>query len=328
MNPKGKVLSKVHYDQIDALKGIAIFLVVLGHSIIFYPIDLHQNSICDFIFRWISSVHMPLFFMVSGFCFSYKEKYKTFIWKKMKRIMLPYFIFNLLDMVPRYLFTNLVNRPSGITESIKKIIFNGGEYWFLYTLFIIFLIYPFLYKWIKNNITASIVTLTIVAIFHFLCPSIELFLLSRVIFYLFYFMIGSTLKETLGKKIFDVKLDKFKTIAIIVSLWVVWIILIKWDNVYLSIPIALIGIFIFYICMQYNVIVKIFNRFGKYSLQLYLLNGFLLVISRTIIVSILGVTNPFLIILFNMFVDFYISYIFIKYICEKIKIAKHLMGML
>ena len=32
-------------DYIDALKGIAIFLVVLGHSIIVFPINLHENQI-------------------------------------------------------------------------------------------------------------------------------------------------------------------------------------------------------------------------------------------------------------------------------------------
>ena len=74
-------------------------------------------------------------------------------------------------------------------------------------------------------------------------------------------------------------------------------------------------------------VVGIFQRFGRYSLQIYLFNGFLLVISRTVIVSVLEVSNPFIIIAFNMLVDFFLSYIVIKYICERIKPAKILMGM-
>ena len=67
-------MEKKLYEQIDAMKGVAIFLVVLGHSIIMYPIDiLHNSEVWYGLFRWLSSVHMPLFFMISGYCFSYKK---------------------------------------------------------------------------------------------------------------------------------------------------------------------------------------------------------------------------------------------------------------
>ena len=89
MNTKETTSTKsILFEQIDALKGIAIFLVVLGHGIIFYPVDLHQNVVCESIFRWLSSVHMPLFFLISGFCFSFKGNYKSFIWKKIKTVAL------------------------------------------------------------------------------------------------------------------------------------------------------------------------------------------------------------------------------------------------
>jgi hypothetical protein len=60
-------------------------------------------------------------------------------------------------------------------------------------------------------------------------------------------------------------------------------------------------------------------------LQLYLLNGFLLVISRTIICRI--VLDPLIIISFNMLVDFGLSYLVIKYICNRFAIIRILMGM-
>lgn len=258
---------KGHYSQIDALKGIAIFLVVLGHSIILYPVDLHQNGICEFIFRWLSSVHMPLFFVISGFCFSYQGGYRKYIWKKVKRLLVPYLVFNALDVVPRYLFPSLVNRPRGIGESVQKIIFDGGEYWFLYVLFIIFLIYPLIDKLAANSMLFA------------------------------------------------------------AALPALWLVLLKLGMPWLNIPMALLGVLVFYLCAQYGMVVGIFQRFGRYSLQIYLFNGFLLVISRTVIVSVLEVSNPFIIIAFNMLVDFFLSYIVIKYICERIKPAKILMGM-
>lgn len=319
---------KPHYNQIDALKGVAIFLVVLGHSIILYPINLHNNNICDYIFRWLSSVHMPLFFTISGFCFSYRGKYKPYIIKKVKRLIIPYIIFNFIDIVPRYLLPNLVNRPRGIGESVKQIIFHGGEYWFLYTLFIIFTIYPLIYGFIKNNVYKGIAALVIILTLHYALPPISIFKISTVIYYLFFFTIGVIIKSFIGTDIFQIKFNKLRASIIVVFSLLIWCFLIQLDVSHLNILTAVVGILTLFICMQYSSLICLFKRFGKYSLQLYLLNGFLLTISRTIIVSILGVTNPLGIITFNMLIDFGLSYIIIKYICDKIKVVKICMGML
>lgn len=47
-------------DSLDILKGIGIILVVVGHMI--------GNQL--YIRPWIYAFHMPLFFMVSGYCFN------------------------------------------------------------------------------------------------------------------------------------------------------------------------------------------------------------------------------------------------------------------
>ena len=60
---KAEQEAKVSYPQIDALKGMAIFLVILGHAIIYYPVDLHENPACAALFNWLSAVHMPLFLL-------------------------------------------------------------------------------------------------------------------------------------------------------------------------------------------------------------------------------------------------------------------------
>lgn len=316
-----------HYVQIDALKGIAIFLVVLGHSIIEYPIDLHQNAVCNFIFRWLSGVHMPLFFLISGFCFSYRGEYKPFIFKKIKRILIPYLAFNLIDMFPRFLFPDLVNRSRGIGDSIQRILLEGGEYWFLYVLFLIFLIYPLLDRWIADNQYLSLGMLPLLLVLNFACRGISVFLVDRVFYYLFYFTIGIILKKTFGKALFDKKINKGKTAAAIALLAAVWLVLIALRKAYLDIPEALIGILTFYLFVQFTSVTRLFARFGEYSLQLYLLNGFLLVMSRTAAVLVFKITDPFVIVAFNMLVDFFLSYIIIKYLCGRIKAARVLMGM-
>lgn len=328
MNTKETTSTKsILFEQIDALKGIAIFLVVLGHGIIFYPVDLHQNVVCESIFRWLSSVHMPLFFLISGFCFSFKGNYKSFIWKKIKRLLIPHFVFNAIDVVPRALLSSFVNRPRSIGESLQKIVFNGGEYWFLYVLFLIFLFYPLVDKLINNRLYNYLSALGIVFILSLYVSSITIFLLNNVFNYLFYFILGAMIKNQWGTKIFDLKLNKIITFLSICALIAVWMLILRSNGAYSGVCAALIGILTFFLCMQFKLPVSFFKRFGKYSLQLYLFNGYLLVISRTIIVSVLGMTNPFIIIAFNMLIDFFFSYMVIKYICEKIKPVKFLMGM-
>lgn len=316
------------YDQIDALKGIAIFLVVLGHSIIVHPINLHDNAICDFIFRWLSSVHMPLFFLVSGFCFSFRDNYKEYLWKKVKRLVVPYIVFSALDILSRLLLPGLVNGTSNIKESLYKVLAYGGEYWFLYTLFLIFLIYPMIYRFVKGHIYKYVMIIAALLALYFFLPPISLLTLKSVIYYLIYFTVGVMLKEFVGNQIFKKNDNKVKVSVLALAVFAVWLGLVKIDAAELRIIAAVAGIVTFYFCIQYEPVVNLFKRFGKYSLQLYLFNGYLLVISRTIAVSVLGITNPVFIITFNMLIDFVLSYLVIKYICDRIKIVKVLIGML
>lgn len=323
---KGAVAKR--YDQIDALKGIAIFLVVLGHSIIVYPINLHENVICDFIFRWLSSVHMPLFFLISGFCFSFRNNYKEYIWKKVKRLVVPYIVFSAIDILSRFLLPGLVNGKSSIEESLYKVLAYGGEYWFLYTLFLIFLIYPLIYRFAKGHIYKYVLVIAGLLGLYFFLPAISLLTLKSVIYYLIYFTFGVMLKEFVGNEIFKKNDNKVKTALLTIVVFAVWLGLIRIDASEVRILAAVAGIVTFYLCIQYEPVVHLFKRFGKYSLQLYLFNGYLLVISRTIAVSVLEITNPVFIIAFNMLIDFVLSYLVIKYICDRIKIVKVLIGML
>lgn len=52
-----------YYSQIDALKGIAIFLVVLGHSIILYPVNLHENIFCEALYQWLWHIQLTIIFV-------------------------------------------------------------------------------------------------------------------------------------------------------------------------------------------------------------------------------------------------------------------------
>lgn len=74
---------------IDILKGVGIFLVVLGHA----------TFVNDKIITYIFSFHMPLFFIVSGLLMGLKHESETatgvFIRKKLRSMVVPYLCFSI-----------------------------------------------------------------------------------------------------------------------------------------------------------------------------------------------------------------------------------------
>lgn len=66
---------------------------------------------------------------------------------------------------------------------------------------------------------------------------------------------------------------------------------------------------------------------GRYSLQIYLFNGFLLVLSRVTVCQALKVAEPWLIVAFNEFVTFVCSYWLTRYIVSRFRSARVLTGL-
>lgn len=191
--------SRSRIQEVDALRGFGIFLVVLGHAIILFPINLHENVYCNAIFNWLTSVHMPLLFMVSGYCYTHRD-YKSHIHKKFQRLVIPYLVFNLADMLPRQLLSQLVRRPRPMWDSVVKFLFYGGEYWFIYTLFIIFVIYPFLYKFMKSDVLKMVMLEVILFMLALSGVGVKIFNISSVIYYMFYFHAGVMLRTIFAGK--------------------------------------------------------------------------------------------------------------------------------
>lgn len=73
-----RFMEKKRIEYLDAIKGFAIFLMVMGHVIAWNYVDYSRICIYDpdqsinvkmggVVWQLIYSFHMPLFFMVSGF---------------------------------------------------------------------------------------------------------------------------------------------------------------------------------------------------------------------------------------------------------------------
>lgn len=79
-------------DFVDATRGLAIMLVVLGHAIQFTNADFDANLA----FRLIYAVHMPLFMFLSGYVTRPPRGLETLhdgrFWRKLRNLLVPYVV--------------------------------------------------------------------------------------------------------------------------------------------------------------------------------------------------------------------------------------------
>lgn len=129
-------MSTTRRSDLDIAKGLALFLVVLGHVV-----TMHHT-----IFRWIYAFHMPAFFFLSGMTF-HPEKYMTvrnYLQKKGRHLILPYFAITLTALAVCVIrpYYHLAIDEYGWRHILKWIFYYGqpqqiyvGQLWFLPALF-------------------------------------------------------------------------------------------------------------------------------------------------------------------------------------------------
>ena len=57
--------------EIDVLKGFGILLVILGHCMPDFPINILEDKFSAELQRFIYTFHMPMFFFCSGFVMNF-----------------------------------------------------------------------------------------------------------------------------------------------------------------------------------------------------------------------------------------------------------------
>lgn len=321
---------KINYKEFDYLKGIAIILVILGHSFSFRGFDLLDKEkyfSCYYIFNTIYSFHMPLFFIIAGFFSNKKYEIESFYTSKIKRLLVPYIFINIVDCIPRHLFSNFVNNNS---NSLTRIIFYSGvATWFIYTLFMMFLIYPFLEKYVfkKDKYYLFLIFLIIANILNFNVLNVNIFTLNKILFYLIYFYSGYILKNYY----IELKENKIFNNVYLIIILVIFFILFGFkysENKLSEIFYPFIG---FFLTLKLSIFLDKYGNFkflvfsGKNSLIFYLLEPFFAVIYRVILVRIIDLKYYYIIIIL-FFVLKFISVYISAFVINKIKILSLLFG--
>lgn len=130
-------------DYLDAVKGFAIILVIIGHI-------YQQNSLT----KWIYSFHMPLFFIVTGMLLKYKNSeelsLRKICRKKIRSLMIPYINLSVLVIILNYIiFATIGESKTNVLYTIT--LFGVGSLWFLPALFIAEILFFISRKYLKNE---------------------------------------------------------------------------------------------------------------------------------------------------------------------------------
>lgn len=318
--------------SLDLGKGLAILFVYLGHSILYHPIQMgSMYPWCNTLSLFILSFNMPMFFIISGYLFSKTRKSTTELYKgKTMRILVPYLFTMLILVCVKLVLPDSMSYNSAAGGGIKSLIMNalcyGGDRWFVYTLFFIFLLLipirdSLKKKWIALAIVA---VLTVVYFLDFL-PTI--FALDKVFYYMVFFIAGYMLDEYYPA----IKSWSLK------YWWVIYLVFALANIVFIGDLVTLKFLFRFILpftgtlavmtmafqlekVIEKSKVAQYIEYCGKYSLQFYLFT-FCYPLIRWGIVSILHVTNPF-VILTSVFVLQLITITIIVEVTRRIKWLK------
>ena len=375
--------TKTRLREIDVLKGVAIAMVLLGHSIIEFPIDLSRVPWCNYLHHLVSAVHMPLFFAISGYCFSF-HNWRDYLGKKCRRILIPYLVFSSLNTVSKVLLPSMVNGAAHL-EKLGYSILTGGGHWFLYTIFLIFLFFPFIRKCFEED-RRGLICLGLIAALQLFSFWPKLFNLDRLVKFSFFFALGYFFKSlgkrkpTAGKCLLDWA-EHPLTALLCLAAWALLTGLRIWleqhsavfaakEAVELAVaacgtkPESAQGVRLFWavwdriiaeghkpllsaealavfaaamagipavvgMTMQFCKLraFRLMETAGQDSLQLYLFNGYLLTVTRWLVVTKLHIYTPAVVICANFFMMFFVSLAIIELIVRRVKLFRTLTGM-
>lgn len=303
-----KLENNTRLYSFDCMKGIAILLMVLGHS-------LPNSNFGSYIHGFIYSFHMPLFFLISGYFYNKRPTIEQ-IKRDFYGLILPYIIFCCLLMLYG-LFTDLFRNITFPHETVKwfRIGFYGsynpntqlgnwvGPIWFLICLFWCKTVFNFLYSENEDKNIVLFIFLPIIVSYLFNFFYIPLYVLQGLTSMIFYHIGHLARKNNL--------LNKKYSRSMIFFLFIFWIYCIffshinmqsgYYDNFIVNVVGAVSGTYFIYLSIKFIetkicLIKKILIYIGKYSLIVlcfhsldYTINPFVIIINK--IQSLLPITQ-------------------------------------
>ena len=210
-------MRKNTFYNICLLQFIGPILVILGHSL--NGIDIsHDNLWYIFTKQWIYIFHMPLFFMISGYLLSRlnwmrDRTYGEFISAKAIRLLVPYFSWNALFIIPKILASGVISdtAETNILQILRAFIFPRenvlGHTWYLFAAFLVYTLTPFWQVLIEKTKDLSVLLIIMGWILYVLPINTNLFCLTdlhkNIPFFLLGCLLGSIEDTELKRRLKD-----------------------------------------------------------------------------------------------------------------------------
>lgn len=224
---------------------------------------------------------------------------------------------------------------ASLVSGMYNLVFCGGNYWFLYCIFIIYTVYPWITK-VCNTLWKETILLVVLIFIRQFVPIPDILTLPKVFTYLPYFCIGHICGQLYSKgKLSDrnwtgvLLISIFSSVVLyslvrnkIMTSWVVSVVLA------LSICIALaVSVSLVMKRIGSGKVINLIGDCGKYSLQIYLFNMYITVVLRVLICRVLGITNPFGIISILVLLNLLFSLPLCKWVIPKSKVLRLFCGL-
>lgn len=322
--------------HIETLRGLAILLVVMGHVIGSTPnggMKIDFPSPWRYLYLWIDYIQMPLFTAIAGWVYALKpvrkEFIKPFILKKIYRLLIPMATIGTVYFLVQYI-TPGTNDKGNIAEIWKIYVFPYTIYWYLPSLFLMFLFTAYVdmlhwadkyegWKWIL--MTALLGMIAQNTIIPYSLPN--LFSFKGTLVQLPYFIVGIGIQR-FSRQLFSSKLKKvyllLATIGILL-LQAEWFYPLNKNLIYECLqPLWVIGLLA--LLLQQTKSNRCLTWIGAYAYSIYLFHGFGTAGGR-IILTRLGVHAEIPIFLFALIISIFIPIVLDK-VLDKWRITRFL----
>lgn len=208
---KEMLMNMKKYHYIDLMKTVAMFLVIAAHCALFFSgnefwlIQADQEST---VLRWISKFVVlsvvPIFTFAAGFLLQVSlqkknERIVDMIRKKAVRLLIPYFIYGAVWLVPTYTLFGIPSfgrdKGASLLEGYQAMALGkfSDVAWFLLMMFWVTMIWILLNGLLKkeNLVYGAIVSVALFFAAHFLLKQIDYYKISQIDIYIIVFFVGA-----------------------------------------------------------------------------------------------------------------------------------------
>jgi len=282
-------------------KGICILLVVAGH----YRPAAEPRYWVDF-YTVRHQFTMPLFFLLSGYLFRYVSTiggsgyFRIFFRQKVPRLVYPYLVISLLLFVAKYL-AGLVydlQHPASLRTVVDVFVNpirgHATMLWFIYTLSLVFIVYPLLRMLLRSDWLVLAATIALMY-----APSTEYCCIKPLFDHLPFFVFGILLVDRID---FDETSARWNVAAILAGSAVFVAMFIARESVSVPLGRLVLGISGSLVVIALSSLLArpavnaaglLFEKLGFYSMSIYLFHTFVLGASRIVMYQVLDISGYF-----------------------------------